>query len=938
MAPPALVNLDNYSDVSFRDSVIRHHNQVASSNNIIQKLYHHVTGNTANLSAADIVSVDGQNQGQWDLMLSTSARRLNANTITTANTSALAANAIISVRQATTTFRSANVIMGNLTVLGTLTSSANGASITEVGTLTSLNVSGQTSSNTLNVSGASTFDGTAFRRFRRTLGTAINSFSEICEIDIPSSTYTVELDITDTNTIKKYAFVVHRTANTNGAFQRLLPLSATDNSGDIHVEMSLATLANSDARFRLVRTGNGTTGEVDCHFKICHESSNALNFIPLTGTGTVTPATAIYETTALTQVGGQVGINTSNPSVPLDVVGAANVSGNLTAGLLIGPLATGAQPNITSVGTLSALTVAGGQITGTLATAAQPNITSLGTLSSLNVTGNLAIDTNTLTVNSAANRVGIATTTPLHPLDVTGDINSSGNLRIAGTSVLSATALGSGVLTSSLTSVGTLGSLAVTNTVSAGNMTVTDGITADSAFISNTTYRTFTRTLDSTLNAFSQICDMTGSNAYSFDLTVAQTVMGNSISKLHTGVMQFNATGGVWRRLLPISSSGPSSARNWAVDINVLNSVAQLRLVRTDATGNGSPASLACTLSICNAHLPVTLTSNVAVGFDATTTGFFESAQITQVDGRVGVGIETPAALLHVAGDIVGTGNLRISNGPILLDSVTRHVFTRTIPTGNTAPILGQGVGICTLSNSTNGAAFSAQITVVQAEDQFNSFSKQYFIPAGYNSTQGQFRRLLPLYTSSVEDELASNDVGIDISSGPTTTQLRLVRTSLKLVSGNTDTANVISSGFQITMDLCESKTAPMSMTIDTGSYFSTIPPEDLLTSMFQGSLLTHRHYRNRGNVGGVLGIGTDVPDPSFLVHANGSMKCTSLLAENRLVALGTGVLLGTGGAMSFSDKWRLFYNDSEDALVIQRNTGNVANPVWVQSGVLAQM
>jgi len=89
--------------------------------------------------------------------------------------------------------------------------------------------------------------------------------AEICDIDIPSSAYTVLMDIIDTNTIKRYAFVVHRTSNTNGNFQRLLPASATDNSGDIHVEISLATFSTSDARFRLVRIGAGTTGDVDIH-------------------------------------------------------------------------------------------------------------------------------------------------------------------------------------------------------------------------------------------------------------------------------------------------------------------------------------------------------------------------------------------------------------------------------------------------------------------------------------------------------------------------------------------------------------------------------------------------------------------------------------------------------------------------------------------------
>ena len=53
-------------------------------------------------------------------------------------------------------------------------------------------------------------------------------------------------------------------------------------------------------------------------------------------------------------------------------------------------LTTAAQPNITSVGTLSALTVSG-NLNATLTTAAQPNITSVGTLSSLKTSGNVSI-------------------------------------------------------------------------------------------------------------------------------------------------------------------------------------------------------------------------------------------------------------------------------------------------------------------------------------------------------------------------------------------------------------------------------------------------------------------------------------------------------------------------------------------------------------------
>jgi hypothetical protein len=101
--------------------------------------------------------------------------------------------------------------------------------------------------------------------------------------------------------------------------------------------------------------------------------------------------------------------------------GALTISGNVSTGnvsgatgsftTVAGTLSTAAQPNITSVGTLSSLAVSGnasagnisatdGSFTtvgGTLTTAAQPNVTSVGTLSSLTVTGNVQTSANLVT-------------------------------------------------------------------------------------------------------------------------------------------------------------------------------------------------------------------------------------------------------------------------------------------------------------------------------------------------------------------------------------------------------------------------------------------------------------------------------------------------------------------------------------------------------------
>jgi hypothetical protein len=91
---------------------------------------------------------------------------------------------------------------------------------------------------------------------------------------------------------------------------------------------------------------------------------------------------------------------------------------------LTGTLTTNAQPNITSVGTLSSLAVTGNVtagnvtganlvsanfVTGTLTTNAQPNITSIGTLSSLTTTGNAVIGGNVkVQVGITSNRANVA--------------------------------------------------------------------------------------------------------------------------------------------------------------------------------------------------------------------------------------------------------------------------------------------------------------------------------------------------------------------------------------------------------------------------------------------------------------------------------------------------------------------------------------------------
>ena len=123
--------------------------------------------------------------------------------------------------------------------------------------------------------------------------------------------------------------------------------------------------------------------------------------------------------------------NVATGTAPLIVTSTTQVA-NLsvaTAGsaTTAGTVTTNAQPNITSVGTLTSLavtndvtsgnvyansgTIGANLLTGTLTTAAQPNVTSVGTLTNLAVTGNVTTGNVLLNGGLQSNRSNVSVTT-----------------------------------------------------------------------------------------------------------------------------------------------------------------------------------------------------------------------------------------------------------------------------------------------------------------------------------------------------------------------------------------------------------------------------------------------------------------------------------------------------------------------------------------------
>jgi hypothetical protein len=143
-----------------------------------------------------------------------------------------------------------------------------------------------------------------------------------------------------------------------------------------------------------------------------------------------------------------------------------------------------AQPNITSVGTLTSLNVAGNitagnvysnagtiganLLAGTLTTVSQPNITSLGTLAGLTVSGNASFTGTIVNLGSVAN-LRIAGGTSGQVLTSTGSGGLAWSSGVAASTAITVT----GNAQPNITSVGTLTSLDVSGNIAAGNVSVT---------------------------------------------------------------------------------------------------------------------------------------------------------------------------------------------------------------------------------------------------------------------------------------------------------------------------------------------------------------------------------------------------------------------------------------------------------------------------------
>jgi hypothetical protein len=564
----------------------------------------------------------------------------------------------------------------------------------------------------------------------------------------------------------------------------------------------------------------------------------------------------------ITSVGTLTGLNVqglliaSNAS-GLSNVNASNLVGNVASSNVASSVTDPAQPNITSVGTLTSLTVSGvlqadlltgnasglsnvnasnlvgnvsaSNVASSVTNPAQPNITSVGTLTGLNVQGLLIVsngsgisnlNSSNLVGNVAAANVASSVTNPaqtnitsvgqLTSLTVTGVSqagllvgNGSGISNINGSNVVSTVGTAQSVTAAAqpnITSVGTLTSLSVTGTIVAGTF-AGDG---------QGLFGIHSNAIIDTVATANSVVQAAQPNITSVGTLTGLTVAGLLVAANGSGISNLNSsnlTGTISTGRLPTSGVTAglygSGANVSSVTVDQYGRVTNASNVATQWTSNtGNTIYYANYVGIGATFVPTAnlhVIGNAYVSNSVTTTNIFFTNTIQ-------------ATNLPASGVAAG-GYGSVANIPqIVVDQygrLTSASNTALVPTSQWTTIdsnvaFGNGVSIGTLMNPPVGSNLyvlgTANIDSINTSSL--SISSTLDVSGSSNLTSLYVSALANLTTANIasgnlttaniatDNVVTANIVTLNVSSAANITNLR-VSTLANLISSNLTTANI---------------------------------------------------------------------------------------------------------------------------------------------------
>jgi hypothetical protein len=358
---------------------------------------------------------------------------------------------------------------------------------------------------------------------------------------------------------------------------------------------------------------------------------------------------------------GLTGPVLNNNSGNLQLRNSANTAnadisvGNVSANLVTGTLTTAAQPNITSVGNLTSLTMGNGAISGPYYTLyangnatfantvtsswldgtlransnSQPNITSLGTLTTLTVSGN----TNLANINVTGDIIPGANITYNLGSSTNRfkDLWLSGNTIQLGNSTISASGSGLALPSANVTTDLSVGGNAIItgNTVIAGNLTVAG----------TTTY------VNSTNTSISDPIIELGGGANGAALLTSDGLDRGTLLHYAAGNIARDAFMGWKSANSEFTFASNASVSNNVVTINTLGNIRANYIVGTFAIGSGAQPN-------------ITQVGTLTSGLNVAGSGI----SVTGGAGIIGTGFSIASGLGTFTGLTANTGTVNFTN------------------------------------------------------------------------------------------------------------------------------------------------------------------------------------------------------------------------------------------------------------------------------------